>query len=230
MVELTEGELELEGYLACRGWAFERHPFLSSDQSAPRPDYLVQCPRAPFLCEVKDIDSWRILEHLEKTPDRASYLNPELSYRRPWSRIRDAYDKQLARYASIHPTVVALSEIAASDVVLDSHSMCELLIGENQLVLDRESGQIVRSQASIAGHPYSLFYAENADAKGFTYLTGGLAAVIVVRLGGEGVSVYLNPNCEALRLGPDVFDHPDDQVWGLTANGSAYGPISQRSR
>jgi hypothetical protein len=226
MQRLTPGESEIESYLVRRGWTFERHPVLSGDESAPTPDYLVHNSANPFLCEVKDIASWRIVEALEEAPGHASYLGPKLTYGRPWSKIRSAHDKQLAPYASTYPAVVALAQSAASDAVLDSHSMCELLIGQDELVISRDTGDVVRRQASIADPPYSLFYAR-ADPDGkFRYLTGGLAAVAVVRPSGEALDVYLNPNCESLPLESVVFDHPDDHLWGLTADGTAYGPLS----
>ena len=226
MPELKAGEAELETYFRRRGWPFERHPLLTEEASAPRPDYLVQNPRTTFVCEVKDIESWRIVEALAVMPNEASYVDPTLAYHRQWSKIRSAHDKQLARYASIHPVVVALAEAAASDVVLDSHSMCELLIGRDEVVISRQTGEIIRHQATVTDHPNSLFYAPRTrPADAFDYLTGGLAAVVVVRSGASGVDVYLNPNCEALTLQAEAFDHADDRVWGLTPDGFGYQPV-----
>jgi hypothetical protein len=223
-VERTVGERETEIYLGNRGLRFDPHPEITGVESAKRPDFLVHHPSSPFLCEVKDIDSWQIADFLSETPNEARFIPAQLDLGRARSKIFQA-DRQLNPYAGCYPLVAGLTQKASSDADLGRFAMLELLVGKDTIVLSNE-GEVV-SQELRPDQYHGLFFRESDRDPSWRFRVGALAAVVVIDEGGGGLEAYLNPRCETMRLNPSVFDGPNDRVLGASDDGLAYGLLSR---
>jgi hypothetical protein len=176
------------------------------------------------LCEVKDIDSWRISDFLSETPGEAGFIPAQLDLGRARTRVLQAANGQLKPYAGRYPLIAGLTQKASSDADLGRFAMLELLVGKDTIVLSSE-GDVVAQEWRPNPPFHGLFYHLSDRDLDWRFRVGALAAVVVVDEGGAGLEAYLNPQCETLRLNPSVFDGPNDRVLGPSDDGAAYGPL-----
>jgi hypothetical protein len=165
---MNPAETRFAAYLDAHGysWAFEpdyQDAFGLSEQPRTEPDFLIWRTESRAVCEVRQFETTRLRDALNRAGGHSSSVDPRLVYGSLRSGIREKAE-QLRPFAELRvPLIVVLANPLAADVMLDSRHVT----------------------AAMFGNPSVRFQVDSS--------TGGLAADTAMRVVLEDYGVFRSP-------------------------------------